>query len=895
MLRFLTKLFDSNEKELATIRPIVTAINSREDEMKKLADGKFVEKTAEFKARLAEGELLDNILPDAYALVREAARRVIGERHFDVQLMAAIALHKGAVAEQKTGEGKTLSAIPALYLNALTGKGVHLVTVNDYLARRDAGWMGPIFNMLGLTCAAMIHDQSFIYSPEYEDKSVFDWRLIHLKPISRKEAYAADITYGINSEYGFDYLRDNMVSDISQIVQRGFHYAVVDEVDSVLIDEARTPHIISAPDTEPTKKYYDYARLVERLGKETDFIVDEKLHTAHLTEHGVTKVEKMLGVANLYENDFATVHHIEAALKAATLFRRDKEYVVKDDQVIIVDEFTGRMLPGRRFSEGLHQAIEAKESVTIQQESRTLATVSLQNYFRMYEKLAGMTGTAATEAEEFHKIYNLDVVMIPTHKPMIREDRPDAVYKTMRAKFAAVVAEIEASYKENRPVLVGTTSIEKNEILAEFLKRKGIPHQVLNAKNHEKEASIITDAGKKGSVTVATNMAGRGVDIILGGFPPNKYLMEDKKEFETELKKWKQNHDEVVKVGGLHVIGTDRHESRRIDNQLRGRSGRQGDPGSSRFFVALDDDIMRLFGGDQVAKLMTFFNLPEDVPLEHAMVSRAIEQAQVKVEGFHFDTRKHLVEYDDVLNKQREIIYKLRRQIMTGENLKEMILEKLTADVNDLVNIYSAEGITPEEKEKILQEFVSIIPFDPASQREIAKQMESLRMPADISSFLLKIVNDTYDHREKQLTPEVIRQIEKWVALSVVDSFWMDHLDAIDDLREGIGLRGYGQLDPLVEYKNEAYSMFERLVAGIDHEITHRIFKVQVQLSPDQIQAIRQEQQTAITKEAEKDRNNDATRLRQGFGGQGKKLGRNDPCPCGSGKKWKKCHYPNIP
>jgi len=891
MLRFLTKLFDSNEKELATMRPIVAKINSLEEEAKKLKDDEFVEKTAEFKSRLSSGETLDDILPEAYALVREAAYRTIGERHFDVQLIAAITLHRGAVAEQKTGEGKTLSAIPALYLNSLTGKGTHLVTVNDYLGRRDAGWMGPIFHLLGLKTAAMIHDQSFMYDPEYEDKTISDWRLLHLRPISRKEAYLADVTYGINSEFGFDYLRDNMVSDISQLVQRGFHYAIVDEVDSVLIDEARTPHIISAPDTEPTKKYYDYARLVDKLTKETDFVVDEKLHTAHLTEHGIAKVEKMLGVSNLYEKDFATVHHIEAALKAATLFRRDKEYVVKDGEVVIVDEFTGRLLSGRRFSEGLHQAIEAKEGVAIQQESRTLATVSLQNYFRMYEKLAGMTGTAATEAEELHKIYKLDVVIIPTHKPMIREDKPDLVYKTMRAKFAAVVSEIEKCYQTGQPVLVGTTSIEKNEILSEFLKRKGIPHQILNAKNHEGEASIIADAGKKKSVTVATNMAGRGVDIILGGFPVNKYQIGDKKDYEQLMKEWKKNHEEVLKVGGLHVIGTERHESRRIDNQLRGRSGRQGDPGSSRFFVALDDDVMRLFGGEQVAKLMTFFNLPEDVPLEHAMVNRAIEQAQVKVEGFHFDTRKHLVEYDDVLNKQREIIYKLRRQILTGENLKEMILEKLSDDVNNLVNLYSAEGITQTEKEKILQEFAAIIPFDPSSQREIAKQLENLKNTSEIAEFLLKIIKDAYDQREKQFGPEIMRQIEKWVSLSVVDNLWMDHLDAIDDLREGIGLRGYGQLDPLVEYKNEAYSMFERLVSSIDYEITHRIFKVQVQLSPDQVQALQQQQQTAIQQTAQQQLQKQKSRQADS-GSPRKKLGRNDPCWCGSGKKWKKCHWP---
>ncbi len=896
MFKFLSKLLDSNEKELNRLKPIIEKINAEEPEVVKLKDKEFIEKTAQFKERLSGGETPDSLIVPAFALVREAAKRNIGERHFDVQLMAALVLHGGSVAEQKTGEGKTLSAIPALYLNALSGRGVHLVTVNDYLARRDAGWMGPVFHFLGLSVSAMIHDQSFIYDPQFSDESVSDWRLKHLRPIFRKEAYLTDITYGINSEYGFDYLRDNMVSDSSQMTQRGYHYAIVDEVDSVLIDEARTPHIISAPDTEPTRKYYDYAKMIEKLESEKDFVIDEKLHTAHLTEEGILKVEKILGVENLYEKDFSTVHHIEAALKAKTLFRKDKEYVVKDGQVIIVDEFTGRLLQGRRFSEGLHQAIEAKESVTIQQESRTLATVSLQNYFRMYEKLSGMTGTAATEAEEFHKIYTLDVVIVPTNQSMIRIDHPDLVYKSRKAKFDAVVAEIGKLAKKGQPVLVGTTSIEKNEMLSELLFKAGVAHQLLNAKNHEKEASIITEAGKKGMVTVATNMAGRGVDIILGGAPPNK----SDENFEKLYKEWKKDHDDVLKLGGLFVLGTERHESRRIDNQLRGRAGRQGDPGTSRFFVGLDDDIMRLFGGDQVAKLMTIFKLPDDVPLEHGMVSRAIQQAQVKVEGFHFDTRKHLVEYDDVLNKQREIIYSLRRQIVQGENLKDLILEKLDTQIGNIVNMYVSE------KEKIMQEFISIIPFEENSQKQIMSQLDQLKNSEDISAFLLKVLKDIYEQKEKGLGVEVMRQIEKWVGLSIVDKFWMDHLDAIDDLREGIGLRGYGQLDPLVEYKNEAFSMFERLVSGIDYEIAHRIFKVQVQLAPDlpaqagQLAALQKQQQTTITKEAQKQTSKEQiTRLdsaRQANNKeQEKKLGRNDPCWCGSGKKWKKCHYPNIP
>lgn len=905
MFGFLKKLLDANEKELIKIRPIVEKINSLESEMQKLKDGQFLEKTAEYKTRISGGEKLDDILPEAFAVCREAAKRTIGERHFDVQLMAAVALHRGMVAEQKTGEGKTLSSIPALYFNGLTGRGVHLVTVNDYLARRDCGWMGPIFHLLGLSVSAIIHDQSFIYDPGFEDKSVTDWRLVHLRPVTRREAYLADVTYGVNSEFGFDYLRDNMISDSSQLTQRGFHFAVVDEVDSVLIDEARTPHIISAPDTEPTRRYYDYARMVEKIDQGTDYVVDEKLHTAHLTDEGIIKIEKMLGVENLYEKDFATVHHIEAALKARTLFRLDKEYVVKDNSVIIVDEFTGRLLPGRRFSEGLHQAIEAKEGVTIQQESKTLATVSLQNYFRMYEKLSGMTGTAATEAEEFHKIYNLDVVVIPTNQPMVREDKPDMVYKTTKAKFNAVVEGIADLSQKGQPVLVGTTSIEKNELLSSLLYKKGVAHEILNAKNHEKEAAIIANAGKKGVVTVATNMAGRGVDIILGSSPPSKFAKLD--QYDQLMKLWKKDHEEVVKLGGLCVIGTERHESRRIDNQLRGRAGRQGDPGASRFFVALDDDIMRLFGGEQVARLMTIFKLPEDVPLEHAMVSRAIEQAQVKVEGFHFDSRKHLVEYDDVLNKQREIVYRLRREIVKGEGLKEMIFTKLDDQITNLVNLYSSEGLTDNEKEKIIAEFVTIVPFEAASQKNILTQLRSVQTLEKTVELLSKITRDTYAQREKQLGRELITQIEKWVGLSVLDNLWMEHLDAIEDLREGIGLRGYGQLDPLVEYKNEAFSMFERLVSAVDYEITRRIFKVQVQLSPDQIQAL-QQQQTVISKSAQEQRNqsnNVATRLpaRQvkQSGNDSKKLGRNDPCWCsatkpdGTPKKFKHCHYPQLP
>lgn len=889
----------------------IETVNSLEEKFKKLKDAQLAQKTAEFRERLASGQTLDQILPEAFALVREAARRSIGQRHYDVQLVAALALHRGRIAEQKTGEGKTLSASPALYINALTGRGVHLVTVNDYLARRDAGWMGPIYHLLGITVSTIISDQSFIYDPEYNDESAADWRLKHLKPVTRQDAYKADITYGINSEFGFDYLRDNMVSDISQVVQRGYHFAVVDEVDSVLIDEARTPHIISAPDAQATHKYYEYARMVDKLNPETDYVIDEKLRTANLTEHGLLKLEKLMGIGNIYENDFETVHHIEAALKAKALFRNDKEYIVKDNQVVIVDEFTGRLLTGRRFSEGIHQAIEAKENVPIQQESKTLATVSLQNYFRMYEKLAGMTGTAATEAEEFKKIYDLDVMTIPTHKPVVREDLGDSVYKTTRAKYAAIVEDIAQCHKRGQPVLVGTTSIDKNEIISEYLKRKGIAHEVLNAKNHLQEAMIISQAGKKGAVTVATNMAGRGVDIVLGGAKGEAWEYKDQKEYESKSKIWETEHAQVVAAGGLHVIGTERHESRRIDNQLRGRSGRQGDPGSTRFYVSLEDDIMRLFGGEQVSKLMTVFKLPENVPLEHPMVSRAIEQAQVKVEGFHFDSRKHLVDYDDVLNKHREIVYKYRRKVLEGESQREEIISNIKAEMENSVALYMADNAENTDYDKIVQSVNSIVPFDPSSLENLRTHLKSTGSIPEATEFLCKVITDLYAAREKQLGDPLMRQIERWVSLNVIDNLWMEHLEAIDDLREGIGLRGYGQKDPLVEYKNEAYDMFDRLISAIKSEISHRIFKVQVQTAPESKPDGRQNQiqnegilpsETKITKEARAAQTNRDRRLKSDLSSVTDKVGRNDPCPCGAinpetGKpyKYKKCGMINAP
>jgi len=871
MLKFLGKLFDQNEKELKKMAPLVEKINSLEPEMKKLKDSQFSKKTSEFKERVAGGESLNDLLPEAFALAREAIRRVVGERAFDVQLMAAIALHQGKIAEQKTGEGKTLSAAVAAYLNALEGKGVHVVTVNDYLARRDTGWYGRALNFAGLSLGCIIHEQAFVLDPNYEEKGQDDERLRHLRPVERKEAYLADITYGTNNEFGFDYLRDNMVYELNQQVQRGHHFAIIDEVDSILIDEARTPLIISTPDTEPTQKYYKFAKLVENLDPQTDYTLDEKHKTATLTDYGIRKVERLLGVKNLYEEDYETIHHIENALRAKTLFLRDRDYVVKDNQVIIVDEFTGRLMFGRRWSDGLHQAVEAKEGVPIQQESITLATISFQNYFRMYEKLAGMTGTAATEAEEFRQIYGLDVVVIPTNKPMIRVDYPDVVYKNMRVKYAAVVKEIEECYKKGQPVLVGTTSIEKNEIISKFLARKGIPHQVLNAKHHEKEAKIIAQAGRFKAVTVATNMAGRGVDIILGGTKEGR-----------EEREWQEEHEKVVRLGGLHIIGTERHESRRIDNQLRGRAGRQGDPGSSRFFVSLEDDLMRIFGGEQISRLMETLKIPEDQPIEHRMVSKAIEQAQIRVEGFNFDLRKRVVEYDDVMNKQREIIYGKRKQILekaeSGGWLEKEILEILGKEIEFIANLPT---------EEVVPKFLEVLPLDEPSAERLKSQVSSLTTPQEIADLLNKLLREAFSLRKKQLGEEVFRQLGKFIYLQAIDRLWIDHLYAMDSLREGIGLRGYGQVDPLVEYKKEAYASFEKLIGAIEGEVARRIFRVQVAAPPLASRQI----QTNIDTQDQMGLKSQPV-IKPVVSGK-KKIGRNDPCWCGSGKKWKKCHYPD--
>ncbi len=829
-MSILTKIFgDANEKYVKNLQPIIEKINSFESELEKLPPEKLKEKTAELRERFKKGETLDDLLPEAFALAREAAKRTLSQRHFDVQLIGGIVLHQGKIAEMKTGEGKTLTSTLAAFLNALTGKGVHIVTVNDYLAERDMVWMGQIYDLLGLSVGCIVHEGAYLYDPAYqaeksqiqitndqEDKErdmVGGFKVVKsfLRPVTRKEAYAADITYGTNNEFGFDYLRDNMVYDLENQSQRGHYFAIVDEVDSILIDEARTPLIISSPSEESTEKYYQFAKLVSTLKEEEDYKIEEKDKAATFTEAGQNKIVKQLGSDPWLENDISTTHQLEAALKARTFFQKDKEYVVKDGQIIIVDEFTGRLMPGRRWSGGLHQAVEAREGVNVQAESKTFATITFQNYFRMYEKLAGMTGTALTSAEEFDKVYKLDVVAVPTNKPMIRKYLADRIYKTSEGKFNAVVNEIKERHKIGQPVLVGTVSIERNEYLGKLLLREGISHQILNAKAHEKEGEIIAQAGKPGAVTIATNMAGRGVDIILGGNPASP----------DEAQK-------VREVGGLHIIGTERHEARRIDNQLRGRSGRQGDPGSSQFFVSLEDDLMRIFGGDRIKGLMEMMKVGEDQPIESGMISKALESAQSKVEGFNFDLRKHILEYDDVMNKHREVFYKKRKEILEISNFQFPISNK-------------------NQNAKNLKNYIL----------EIVKKAGYIE--AD------------YEKREKEMGEEKMREFEKLVCLQVLDHFWLEHLEDMEHLRDSVRLRAYGQQDPLVEYKREGHRMFRQLLDTIDATIAKAIFQAEFK------QANAVEARQAPAAPAAK---NPA----------GKKVGRNDPCPCGSGKKYKKCH-----
>jgi preprotein translocase subunit SecA len=891
MFKFLQNLIDDNQRHLKAYKPLVTKINSLEPEVKKLSDKKLKDKTTEFKKRISDGEKLDDLLPEAYALVREAIKRTIGERAYDVQLMAAIALHQGAIAEQRTGEGKTHSVIFPAYLNALTGLGVHIVTPNDYLTRVGAGWYPKALNLLGISTGAIIHEQSFVLDPEFTDPSEkIDDRLAHLRPVSRRQAYEADITYGTNNEFGFDYLRDHMVGDYQQKVQSPNHYfAIVDEVDFVLIDEARTPLIISSPNNQPVEKYYKFAQIAKSL-QPNDYVIDEKSKSSTLSEFGIRKVEKILDVTNLYEESFDTIHYIENAIKAQALFHKDKDYVVKDNEIIIVDEFTGRLMNGRRWSDGLHQAVEAKENVKVQQESQTWATITFQNYFRLYQKLAGMTGTAATEAEEFKKIYNLDVITLPTNKDLIRIDDNDLIFKTQRSKYAAIAAKVEELHQKGQPVLIGTTSIAKNEIISSMLRNKKIPFQMLNAKNHQSEAEIIAKAGMVGAVTVATNMAGRGVDIILGG-PRDKFTPEI----------WQKQHDTVNSLGGLYVIGTERHESRRIDNQLRGRAGRQGDPGFSQFYVALDDDLMRVFGGEKIAELMTRFNMPDDAPLTHPLVSRVLEQIQVKVEGYNFDVRKSLVEYDDVINKQRQIIYKLRDEtLFDAKNNPDKNLENIFKYINSEISHIVATNQDFEsgkvDAQKLSLEFSEILPISSADRNQLIKDLKKSDNPVELlNSLLLKQWQQRVDYFGKDLSNNILA----YAVINTLDPLWVDHLTALDDLRDGVRLRGYAQKDPLVEYRKEGFEMFQALMRRFESNLSRMLFRLEPVAAPVSTQVKATETRGKVidpNQPVDTPQNEAELELptREPVVNSQKTLGRNDPCWCGSGKKWKKCHYPEL-
>jgi preprotein translocase subunit SecA len=872
----LKKVFGTaNERELKRIQATVDRINEQEPGIAALSDGELRAKTDEFKKRIGDGEPLDDILPEAFAVVREAAKRVLGMRHFDVQLVGGIVLHTGKISEMKTGEGKTLVATLPVYLNALEGKGVHVVTVNDYLARRDAEWMGRVYSFLGLTVGVIVHG---------------------LTDEERQAAYGSDVTYGTNNEFGFDYLRDNMKFDLKDYVQRELNYAIVDEVDSILIDEARTPLIISGPAEESTDKYYKINRIIPSLKKDADYTIEEKTKTVALTEEGNIKVERMLGAGNLYDpSNVDLVHHVHQGLKAHALFHRDVDYVVKDGEVLIVDEFTGRLMPGRRWSDGLHQAIEAKEAVKIENENQTLASITFQNYFRLYNKLAGMTGTAETEAAEFAKIYNLDVVVIPTHRPMIRADNADFIYKTEKAKFNAAINEIETLHKKGQPVLVGTISIVKSETLSAMLKKKGIKHSVLNAKYHEMEAEIVAQAGRHEAVTIATNMAGRGTDIVLGGNPEGltrqalKGKEHTKEEWDKTLEQFKTlcagEKEKVINAGGLHILGTERHESRRIDNQLRGRSGRQGDPGSSRFYLSLEDDLLRIFGSDRIAGLMGRLGMEEDVPIEHRMVSRAIENAQKKVEEHNFEIRKHILEYDDVMNQQRKVIYEQRRQILAGEDLKEEVLGLADDMLDGAVGFYCPEDAYPEQWD--------ITGLTDALASKFSYRMTGINpqsLPRDeFRDKLWAAIKQSYEDKEQEIGSELMRHLEKVFMLQAVDHQWKDHLLAMDHLKEGIGLRGYGQKDPLVEYKREGFEMFEEMKLRIVESTVENLFRIKA-AAKEQGQEIERRQRRQIANLSFVGAGDAVAAAKPAPVHVAQKVGRNDPCPCGSGLKYKKCH-----
>nr|WP_320191720.1 preprotein translocase subunit SecA [uncultured Desulfobacter sp.] len=837
VLNLLTKLFGSNnDRILKKIQPIIDQINEFEPQIQALSDTQIGEKTIEFKNRLANSETLDDILPEAFALVREASVRTLGLRHYDVQLIGGIALHRGIIAEMKTGEGKTLMSTLPAYLNALTGKGVHIVTVNDYLAKRDAEWMSQVYNFLGLTVGVILHDMG---------------------AQDRKTAYAADITYGTNNEFGFDYLRDNMKFDPEELAQGELNFAIVDEVDSILIDEARTPLIISGPAEKSTHLYTQANTIIPAFEKETDYTFDEESKSVSLTEDGIAKGEKLLNVDNLYDPaNIELLHHLNQALKAHVIFKRDTDYIVKNGQVVIVDEFTGRLMSGRRYSEGLHQALEAKEGVKIENENQTLAAITFQNYFRMYEKLSGMTGTAETEAEEFKKIYNLDVLVIPTHKPMVREDRADLIYKTQAEKYDAAIKEIIQLHKKGQPVLVGTISIDVSESLSEKLKKKGVKHNVLNAKHHKAEAEIVANAGQKGAVTISTNMAGRGTDIKLG--------------------------EGVKELGGLHILGTSRHESRRIDNQLRGRSGRQGDPGSSRFYLSLEDDLLRIFGGDRIHAVMDRLGIEEGEHIEHKFISKAIENAQSKVEGHNFEIRKHLLEYDDVMNQQREIIYRQRRQALTSKDLKQAAQDMMEDVSYDLVEGFMLDK-TPL-KECDLEALSSAIKGQFNMDLSLDKPVQDNFSADQLGQFIFDASQALYKKKEEIYGPEIMRHVERFIILQTVDTRWKEHLLNMDHLKEGIGLRGYAQQDPLRIYKKEGFDMFQDLMNRIKQEIVDILFKIQI-ASPTQVEEMKQEEQQDLTFSSHADESASKQPVRR----SSEKVQRNEPCPCGSGKKYKKC------
>jgi preprotein translocase subunit SecA len=916
-----------HERDVKRMMPVVASVNALEPATQALDEAALRNKTDELRKRLADGAGIDDVLPEAFAVCREAARRALGMRHFDVQLIGGMVLHQGKIAEMATGEGKTLVATLPAYLNALGGKGVHIVTVNDYLAKRDAQWMGPLFHALGLSVGVIQHEASFRFDPSYATPDI---RLSALRPIDRRAAYHCDITYGTNNEFGFDYLRDNMRFSLDELVQRHLHYAIVDEVDSILIDEARTPLIISGPAEESTELYYKIDRIIPKLkraativeGKlseieeqrEGDFIVDEKSKAVSLTEQGIAACERLLNVDNLYDPQHITIlHHVQQGLRAHALYRRDVDYVVKDGEVIIVDEFTGRMMPGRRWSDGLHQAVEAKEGVRIERENQTLATITFQNYFRMYEKLAGMTGTAETEAEEFGKIYKLDVTVIPTNRPLLRVNAPDVVYKTEREKFDAVAKDIIARHEKGQPVLVGTVSIEKSEAVSKLLKKRGVRHEVLNAKYHEREAEIVAQAGRAGAVTIATNMAGRGTDILLGGNPdflskeilrkrgldPATASAEDRGSALAEARQITgPEHQRVVEVGGLHIVGTERHESRRVDNQLRGRSGRQGDPGSSHFYLSLEDDLLRIFGSQRIQRIMERLGMEEGEPIEHKLVTRAIATAQKRVENHNFEIRKHLLEYDDVMNKQREIIYGMRRQILEGESQADTVAEWIEDLVAGTLDGYASEAAHVEDwdlgalAEALHRQFdVKIAPA----------QFEDVVSREGLQELVGEAVKQRYGERERELGEELMRALERHEMLIVIDTQWKDHLLTIDHLKEGIGLRGYGQRDPLTEYKKEAFDLFQDMVERVKAAVVERLFKVQVvRDAPMDLPAVtawvdaRESRgelpvQPGVAPVAVPSRPapKPAAAPRTPSGA---KLGRNDPCYCGSGKKYKKCH-----